>query len=132
MYWESEASVADVAARFDLSRRALYDAIEPYPAGLDCVECGTALVFENRLARSRHTASCPACGSISDIVDEAARDAIDADARVARFPAGVSGATHERADERGELRQRAVLLSGAAIAGIAVGTVATWLARRRD
>jgi transposase-like protein len=33
LYWETDESVAEIARRFDLSRRALYDAIEPLPSG---------------------------------------------------------------------------------------------------
>jgi len=128
MYWESDASVAEVAASFDLSRRALYQAIEPMPAGVECTECGSELVFENRLARQRNTATCPACCAVQDM-DRDSGMAHGADSLVARFPS----AREVREDARGaDLRQRAVFLSGAAIAGIAIGTVATWLARRRD
>lgn len=128
MYWESDVSVADIAARFDLSRRALYDVVRPLPAGVACDECGGELMFENRLGRSSGSAVCPACGASRQGIEGAAaaisatRDAESAGAR----------ASAAREDARGaDIRQRAVLLSGAAIAGIAIGGVATWLARRR-
>jgi len=131
MYWESDDSVADIAARFDLSRRALYQAVEPLPTGRLCQVCGAEMVFENRLARRNGAAACPSCGAGLEITTEAevatktqsADDAAERDLRN-------DGA---RGDVRtGDMRQRAVLLSGAALAGIAIGGVATWLARRRD
>lgn len=125
MYWESDDSVADIAARFDFSRRALYDAVSPWPAGTECTSCGADLVFENRLARKNGLATCPVCG--------ATRDGVEPPASTARPLTSDSRPAVAREDARGgEIRQRAVLLSGAAIAGIAIGGVATWLARRRD
>lgn len=130
MYWESDESVADIAAQFDFSRRALYDAVQPLPTGVPCDVCGNELAFENRLARKSGQATCPSCGAV--------REGVEA---IATGPHAVDASTdtvEERsADGRGggrsaDMRQRAVLLSGAALAGIAIGGVATWLARRRD
>jgi hypothetical protein len=128
MYWESDASVADIASRFDLSRRALYEVVRPLPSGARCDVCGEELVFENRLGRKGGTAVCESCGATREGIEVdamAAAGAGEARRDDGRFPS-------DREDSRGgELRQRAVLLSGAAIAGIAIGGVATWLARRR-
>ena len=33
LYWETEQSVADIAQQLDISRRALYGAVRPLPAG---------------------------------------------------------------------------------------------------
>jgi hypothetical protein len=128
MYWESDESVAEIAARFDLSRRALYEVVRPLASGAGCDVCGEQLVFENRLGRKSGTAMCESCGATREGIEmHAVAAAGDSQARRhdSPFPS-------EREDARGgELRQRAVLLSGAAIAGIAIGGVATWLARRR-
>lgn len=62
LYWESEASVADIADSLDISRRALYDGIEPKPAGAPCPECGGALGYRNRTAAENLEAECPECG----------------------------------------------------------------------
>jgi Zn ribbon nucleic-acid-binding protein len=62
LYWESDESVAGIADRLDISRRALYDSIEPRPAGAPCPQCGTALVFRNRMALENRQAECPECG----------------------------------------------------------------------
>jgi hypothetical protein len=132
LYWETETPVADIAARFDLSRRALYEAVQPMPAHADCPECGVALCFENRLARRTRKATCPECGARIDVGSTTARpDPVIAQAvRVE----GRSASARERYndDRSNERRARAVLLSGAALAGVALGGVAAWLASRRD
>lgn len=61
LYWESDASVADIADRVGVSRRALYDAIDPQPAGA-CPDCGGTLGFRNRTAAEAGEAECAACG----------------------------------------------------------------------
>lgn len=62
LYWESDASVAEIADRLDISRRALYDGIEPRPAGAPCPDCGGALGFRNRTGAANREAECAACG----------------------------------------------------------------------
>jgi hypothetical protein len=132
MYWEGDESVADIAARFDFSRRALYDVVRPLPAGVPCDACGGDLSFENRLARKSGAATCAACGAVFNGIQSLVRagtqqrNVPDGMARDRTMPSA-------RDDMRGgAIRQRAVLLSGAAIAGIAIGGVAAWLARRRE
>lgn len=62
LYWESDASVADIADRLDISRRALYDGIEPRPTGAPCPDCGAPLGFRNRTSAENQEAECAACG----------------------------------------------------------------------
>ncbi len=125
MYWETDASVADIATRLDLSRRGLYDAIRPQPAGFACAQCGASLHFENRSARRHGTAECASCGAKRTIPAEPngpAQPVVRADAR-----------TDARALLRDpDVRHRAVMLGSAAIAGVAIGTVAALIAMRRD
>jgi UDP-N-acetylmuramyl tripeptide synthase len=126
LYWETDASVAEIATKLDLSRRALYEAVRPAPAGVSCVSCGQSVQYENRSARRLGQAFCPACGARQSIPTAA----------IAEPPlAVVSG--NARGDARAlvrddDIRHRAVLLGGAAIAGVAIGTVAALLAMRRD
>lgn len=133
MYWESDDSVASIAARFDLSRRSLYEAVQPLPTGVLCQVCGEELAFENRLARKSGTATCPSCGASEEVAIETEAPAMAAAARRGESRDGDATPDDSR-DDAGttDVRQRAVLLSGAALAGIALGGVATWLARRRD
>jgi hypothetical protein len=108
MYWESELSVADIAEQLQLSRRALYDAVEPLPSGSACPTCGTPLVFENRSARNAGQDVCPACEAAHD---EAALAAA----------APVNGIPDDRAFDS----PRAVRVGSAALAGAALGAIAT-------
>jgi len=62
LYWESDASVNDIADKLDLSKGALYGIIEPLDAGTPCPECGGGLEFANRTARDRDMVTCPSCG----------------------------------------------------------------------
>lgn len=135
-YWESDASVADIAARFDLSRRALYETVEPLDTGVGCSACGGALRFENRLARRTGSAVCSLCGAhqhvdAADIVDGGTRR-LHAVAMSASQDDRAASDYRSGDPRHGELRNRAVLLGSAAIAGMAIGGVAAWLARRRD
>ena len=62
LYWGSDASVGDIADRLGVSRRALYDSIDPTPAGAPCTDCGSELQYRNRTAAERREASCADCG----------------------------------------------------------------------
>jgi hypothetical protein len=137
LYWETDASVAEIAARFDLSRRGLYEVVRPFDAGVKCSSCGGSLAYENRLSRRAGQAMCPDCGIRHTVSIESASAAESADSQVAQAPDVDDARSDDRAyhqeDARSnDLRQRAVLLGGAAIAGIALGTVAALWARRRD
>lgn len=61
LYWESDESVSEIAERLDVSRRALYDAIDPLPAGAPCPECGGTLGFRNRTSAQNREAECAEC-----------------------------------------------------------------------
>jgi hypothetical protein len=129
LYWETETSVAEIASRLDLSRRALYEAVEPAGTGAPCPECGEELYFENRSARRSSQATCAACGAVEQIDEEVIGDPDTPGLSVVQGDA--------REDERAysgdpDIRHRAVLLGGAAIAGVAIGTVAALIAMRRD
>ncbi|MGH7504783.1 MAG: hypothetical protein ACRELX_03995 [Longimicrobiales bacterium] len=128
LYWDTDESVAEIADQLDLSRRALYDAVQPASAGVICSRCGSELSFENRSARKAGQAVCAACGA-AESVDAAAADeprpalsVVPGDPRVDVISDTVDP----------DLRHRAVVLGGAAIAGVALGTVAALLATRRD
>lgn len=62
LYWETEMPVGDIASRLDLSRRALYEAIRPVPAGGRCPSCGSPLEYPKRSSRAHGLATCSACG----------------------------------------------------------------------
>ena len=62
LYWDSDESVAGIADRLGISRRALYEDLEPLPAGARCPDCDAALGYRNRTAAENREAECPACG----------------------------------------------------------------------
>ncbi len=60
-YWESEASVNQIAERLGLSKGTLYGLIRPLPAEIGCPQCGTEMVYPNRTALERGFLACPSC-----------------------------------------------------------------------
>lgn len=137
LYWETDDSVASIANRLDVSRRALYEAVQPISCGATCDSCGGDLAFENRSARKHGVAVCPVCGADAEAGAIAA-----AGAPASRRPAGPGPVLDVvRGDQRIDaildlrdpgLRHRAVVLGSVAIAGVAVGTMAAIFAMRRD
>lgn len=133
LYWETDDSVASIADRLDVSRRALYDAVQPLDAGTGCLACGDRLRFENRSGRKLGTAICPSCGAEQQVGVGDAVVSASADGPTLEVVRGDAPRSDRMLDLRDpDLRHRAVVLSGAAIAGVAVGTVAAILAMRRD
>lgn len=129
LYWETEEPVAEIAERLDLSRRALYDAVHPFGAGVSCSRCGGELHYENRSARKSNQATCIACGNAEYIEADGVEDS---DRPPLTVVAGDPGHDAMRDMREPDLRHRAVVLGGAAIAGVAIGTFAAIIATRRD
>lgn len=121
LYWESDASVSEIARRLDISRRALYDGIEPLPAGRPCPECGAPLTFRNRTAEEDRKAECPECGYETELEPERAGSKASAAGRPAAdrvapaLPDVGSGP----------------LLGSAFVTGLALGAAVTYLLHRR-
>jgi hypothetical protein len=130
MYWEDEAPVAEIAERLDLSRRALYDALRPRSASVACSQCGADLQFGNRSARRAGVAACPSCGAEQAIEDPPSDESVAAPNL--SVLAGQAPLTIRHDMRAPDLRHRAIVIGGAAIAGVALGTVAALLATRRD
>lgn len=132
LYWESDRSVGDIADDLGVSRRSLYERIDPLPAGRPCPDCGAPLGYRNRTAAENLEAECAACGREA-VLDRAANGA----------PAPEDHAGPELEQELAAAplapvppravpgRPRAPLLSGSLLAGLAAGAAAAWLIRRR-
>ena len=123
LYWDSDDSVGDIADRFDLSRRALYDVIEPQPTGYACPECGDELVFRNRTARDTGEAECLACDRTlelddSELGDEAEPTVEQEERATALSPMG-----------RPDGERSGPLLGIALLGGLALGAVLGYLYR---
>ena len=61
LYWESDASVNQIADRLALSKGTLYGVIRPLPAEIACPACGTEMVYPNRTALEKGFLACPGC-----------------------------------------------------------------------
>jgi hypothetical protein len=105
LYWETEDSVSEIAERLEISRRALYDAVEPLPTGSACPVCGGPLSFVNRSARTAGETSCAICA-------ETGATAAGTEPAAAPMDAGVE--------------ERTLLVGGAALAGAAVAALITF------
>lgn len=116
LYWSNEASVGEIAEKLGISRRALYDLIDPRPSGAECPRCRTITVFANRSALVSGTARCPSCDL--EIQIEAVTESSPQNEQADRgFPPWFS-------DHR-------VAVGGAALAGAAIGAIAALLITRR-
>jgi len=136
LYWETSASVGEIAAQLDISRRALYAALQPLPAGERCPECGEGLVFMTRSARDEGAAECPACG-FERRVAAAIGAAGESGTRAASAAVGWQVEADEAAPAFRALGPAATpaappgALIGAAVLGAVAGVVgALWLRRR--
>ena len=125
LYWETDDSVAEISNQLGVSRRALYDQVEPLPAGLQCASCGAELYFNNRSARAAGVARCLMCGSELEVDPDVSAD------DVGTIPPYGAGWPAAATPAERQLRDRAVMIAGFAIAGMAVGAIATLLVRRR-
>jgi hypothetical protein len=111
LYWETQTPVAEIAARLDISRRALYGLIEPWPAERPCAVCSGPLGYANRSARSGGSAACALCGrSEEEAAEEAAADTTIEDAIAAEAAgtprsarSGRAGNAHNSNDISGDL-----------------------------
>lgn len=132
LYWESDASISEIANQLDISRRALYDGIESRPAGRDCPECGAPLGYRNRTALENGEAECPECGLTVQL------DAGEPGRQDRTEPAGDPSRSTDT-DEVEERARRAPslpeledapMLSTVFLAGLAMGALAAHLIRR--
>lgn len=135
LYWGTDRSVADIAETVGASRRALYDAIQPRPAGATCPSCGSELTFRNRRGVQRREAECADCGREQRVAPAAADDADEGPAT----PSG-SPTRHRTRDPLAEAAEgrsgtgdagRSTLIGAAALIGLAMGAVTALLMRRR-
>ena len=63
LYWASDKGVNQLAEELGVSKGMLYNAIQPKPSGLRCIDCQAQLVYANRTALERSMLSCPSCGT---------------------------------------------------------------------
>jgi transposase-like protein len=133
LYWESDVPVAEIARQLEISKHALYTSLRPTQAPGACPECGEPLYFPHRTARAAGEAECLACGREADVPAEAVRSVAPAfEAAYADYEPPEHSAVLAPFDTDAALRRgRLVTLGGAALAGAAIGALATLLASRR-
>lgn len=133
LYWSTEASVADIADQLDISRRALYDAIQPAEAEGECPECGGQLEYRNRTAKQRREAECPDCGREEDLdAAPAPAEALDPSAEEPETEQEDHAGARMPLDVGSMDAARGLWLTGAVLAGAALGAVVGLLGRRHD
>lgn len=121
LYWDTETSVGEIANQLGVSRRALYEAIDPRPAGLPCPECGSEMLFANRSALASGTARCPSCDEQAVVAPTPRPERIAAVPRTTAVSAN------------GKSRNRLPIgIGGAALMGLVIGAIATLLLTNRD
>jgi hypothetical protein len=148
LYWETNASVAEIADQLAISRRALYDAIEPRPAQAPCPECGVILVFRNRTAAERRRAECLECElemALEELTGGGAPGAT-AGPTTGGAPGATAGPTTGGAarpapgttsgprpvpERTAAVSGNGALLGGSLLAGLALGATAGYLIRKR-
>jgi DNA-binding transcriptional regulator LsrR (DeoR family) len=127
LYWQTGDSVADISNNLGISRRALYEMIEPLAAGVECSSCGAEMHFANRSAKSASIARCMVCGSEQELDSGISHDDIGI---VPPYTDDAPRANKTLSVANGA-RDRVVMVAGFALAGLVVGAVATLLVRKR-
>jgi hypothetical protein len=119
LYWDTDESVAEISSRLGVSRRGLYEMIEPLDAGATCESCGGPLFYGNRSARAAGIARCPNCGIEREMDDDVSHEDVGT---IPNYVAPAPGSDG--------MRQRAITIGGYAVAGAVVGAIATLMIRR--
>ena len=122
LYWNSEASVGEIANQLGISRRALYELLEPQPTGVPCGDCGAETVFANRSSHTAGLARCPSCGLETAV--PAARAEPVAEPAPSEAPQAKANGKHSLA--------RPITIGGAALVGVVIGAIATLIITRRE
>lgn len=123
LYWETDRSVSDIADQLEISRRALYDGIEPRPAGVACAECGAPLGYRNRTALENREAECAECGLTLELEED---EAYAAEPEVEQFRAASELSPVRRVPASGDGPVLGLLL----LAGLAAGAFTVFWVRR--
>lgn len=126
LYWETQTPVAEIADRLGISRRALYDAIDPQPAGSECPDCGGVLAFRNRTTAERTQAECLGCELEVDLAGLDG-DAAEPEVEQERVAGRSSPVRHRPTTLSGS----GAALGGAMLVGIALGATVGLLVRKR-
>ena len=125
LYWQTDRSVGDIAETLGVSRRALYELIQPEDSGTKCGQCGGPMTYVNRSARSNGMAKCRDCGAESAVVPQT-----NGNGTTLPYSAGWPRVLPLPSAEKPPA-PRAVKLGSVALAGAALGAVVTFMLVRR-
>ena len=128
LYWGSDRSVGDIADGLGVSRRALYDSIDPQPAGQACGDCGSDLEFRNRTAAERREATCSGCGQETELEADATAEEPARDPGIERMSRGAR--LSPLPPRRVPTARSGHALGGALLAGMAAGSLLGYVLRR--
>lgn len=128
LYWQTDRSIADISETLGVSRRALYELVEPEPAGASCGHCGGELAYINRSAKASSLGRCTQCGSENAVVHEDVNLLESVPPYAAGWPRVENDAAHAATED---VRERAFKLGGIAVVGALVGAAAALLIVRR-
>lgn len=142
LYWTSEETVDQLASRLGMSRRSVYSAVQPLPAGATCARCSGMLVFANRTSRSANLANCPTCmvevevqpgetGAWSQTPAEMLAKAMDGDLSATEVPGPQNRWEAIKEDLAAVEPERAAKIGGAAALGVALGAAAVKAIKNR-
>lgn len=124
LYWETSRPAGHLADELAISRSKFYALIEPLRVEVKCAACGSAVAFASRSDREAGRGRCPECGTEATVpVEIASRAAEQGHVERAATSEGSTGAWV------GLPGTRELWLS--AIAGVALGILATTFLRRR-
>ena len=127
LYWSSDLTVDEIVRELGVGRSALYSSIEPIPAGADCPECSSTMVFTNRTNRDALSATCFNCGGEAQLADASPARSEETVGAVADAGAGFEapgGWSRWRDDLASVTPQRAAIVGGAAALGVVFGAAA--------
>lgn len=142
LYWNSSETVDRIAGQLGMSRNALYSAVRPAPAGVECPDCDEELVFPNRTSRLAGRALCLSSGAthaVAGLPPVGSRPDRERAPGASGYEGREEGYAGARGARLGGLRdglaavepQRAALIGGAAVMGAVAGVAAATLLRRR-
>jgi hypothetical protein len=126
LYWETDQSVAEISNRLGVSRRAMYDVIEPFPTGIECRSCGAELYYNNRSAKSSGVARCLVCGKESELDNDVSHEDVGV------IPPYPVRSRRDTAISNNGSGHRTAMIAGFACAGVVAGAIATLLIRRKN
>jgi hypothetical protein len=142
LYWTSSDTVEQLASELGMSRKGVYSAVQPLPTGTSCLHCNEVMVFANRTNRAAGLATCPTCGTQTNVDEQAGMGA--APTTPAEILAKATGGEVHAVPQPQSLWEqikedlsavppdRAAKIGGAAALGVAIGAAAARVIKTKN